>query len=105
MDEERKVYRIAKHRNNKSKDVEGSKVIKGEDNKLRYQDKEVLEMWKKHFQRLLNDEEDEKREETVCQRLAPAVREKEVETALRRMGKGRVVGPDGIPVEMWKVLG
>ena len=29
----------------------------------------------------------------------------EVEDALKKMAKGKAVGPDGIPIEVWKCLG
>ena len=33
------------------------------------------------------------------------IRVSEVEDALKKMTKGKVVGPDGIPIEVWKCLG
>lgn len=51
--EKRKVYRIDKNRNNKSKNVEDSKVRKGKDSKLTYQYREV---WEKYFEELLSEE-------------------------------------------------
>lgn len=42
---ERKVYKIAKSGNNKSKDIEDSKIIK------------VLQVWEKYFEKPLNDAE------------------------------------------------
>ncbi len=33
------------------------------------------------------------------------ISEEEVATAMRRMKKGKAVGPDNIPVEAWRVLG
>ena len=33
------------------------------------------------------------------------IRVSEVEIALRKMESGKVVGPDGIPIEVWKCLG
>lgn len=46
---ERKVYKIPKSRNNKSKDVKDNEVIK-ESNKLRYQNRDVLEVREKSFE-------------------------------------------------------
>ena len=37
--------------------------------------------------------------------LTPAINRKEVEVALKGMKLGKAMGPDGIPVEVWKSLG
>ena len=37
--------------------------------------------------------------------LTPAINRKEVEVALKEMKLGKAMGPDGIPVEVWKSLG
>ena len=37
--------------------------------------------------------------------LTPAINRKEVEVALKGMTLGKAIGPDGIPVEVWKSLG
>ena len=48
---------------------------------------------------------------TVCgdgvpnEGLTPAINRKEVEVALKGMKHGNAMGPDGIPVEVWKSLG
>lgn len=69
---ERKVYRIAKNRNNMSKDVKDRKVFK--EAKLRYQIKEVLE---KYFEKV--GEVKEEGEEAESQLRVSAVTEEEVE--------------------------
>lgn len=47
---ERIMYRITKSSNKKSTDVEGSKVIKVQANKLRFQNKKVRDGWRKYFE-------------------------------------------------------
>ena len=36
--------------------------------------------------------------------LIPAINREEVEVALKGMKNGKAIGPDGIPVEVWKRL-
>ena len=37
--------------------------------------------------------------------LTPAINRKKVDVALKGMKHGKAMGPDGIPVEVWKSLG
>ena len=37
--------------------------------------------------------------------LTPAINREEVEVALKGMKNGKAMGPDGIPVKVWKSLG
>ena len=39
------------------------------------------------------------------ERLVPEVTREEVRRALGKMKKGKAVGPDGLPAEVWKCLG
>ena len=68
----------------------------------------VLKRWKKHFEKLINEENDKEprteEAEVVNEELNCFSRE-EVKNALRRMKKGKVVGPDELPVEVWKCMG
>ena len=55
----------------------------------------VLKRWKEYFEKLMNEENnrDLRTEETE-------VVNEEVKNALRRMKKGKTVGPDEFPVEV-----
>jgi hypothetical protein len=33
------------------------------------------------------------------------IKEAEIEEALKRMKRGKAMGPDGIPIEVWRCLG
>ncbi|KAK3535513.1 hypothetical protein QTP70_016936 [Hemibagrus guttatus] len=64
--------------------------------------------WKEYFQELMNEEnEREKREEGVnsVEQKVDKIRKDEVRKALKRMKSGKAVGPDDIPVKVWKCLG
>ncbi|KAK3521126.1 hypothetical protein QTP86_013013, partial [Hemibagrus guttatus] len=64
--------------------------------------------WKEYFEELMNEEnEREKRVEGVnsVEQKVDNIRKDEVRKALKRMKSGKAVGPDDIPVEVWKCLG
>ena len=67
----------------------------------------VLKIWKKYFKKLLNEKNDkEPRTEEVeeVNEEANCV-SREVKNALRRMKKGKAVGPDELPLEVRKCMG
>ncbi|KAK3518565.1 hypothetical protein QTP70_002544, partial [Hemibagrus guttatus] len=68
----------------------------------------VQRRWKEYFEELMNEEnEREKRVEGVnsVEQKVDNIRKDEVRKALKRMKSGKAVGPDDIPVEVWKCLG
>ncbi|KAK3541670.1 hypothetical protein QTP86_000341 [Hemibagrus guttatus] len=68
----------------------------------------VQRRWKEYFEELINEEnETEKRVEGVnsVEQKVDKIRKDEVRKALKRMKSGKAVGPDDIPVEVWKCLG
>ncbi|KAK3566985.1 hypothetical protein QTP86_008214 [Hemibagrus guttatus] len=68
----------------------------------------VQRRWKEYFEELMNEEnEREKRVEGVnsVEQKVDKIRKDEVRKALKRMKSGKAVGPDDIPVEVWKCLG
>ncbi|KAK3542797.1 hypothetical protein QTP70_003002 [Hemibagrus guttatus] len=68
----------------------------------------VQRRWKEYFEELMNEEnEREKRVEGAnsVEQKVDKIRKDEVRKALKRMKSGKAVGPDDIPVEVWKCLG
>ncbi|KAK3560749.1 hypothetical protein QTP86_016542, partial [Hemibagrus guttatus] len=68
----------------------------------------VRRRWKEYFEELMNEEnEREKRVEGVnsVEQKVDKIRNDEVRKALKRMKSGKAVGPDDIPLEVWKCLG
>ncbi|KAK3514443.1 hypothetical protein QTP70_018255 [Hemibagrus guttatus] len=68
----------------------------------------VQRRWKEYFEELMNEEnERDKRVEGVnsVEQKVDKIRKDEVRKALKRMKSGKAVGPDDIPVEVWKCLG
>ena len=70
-------------------------------------DNVIIERWKGYYGKLLNEENPRKvfSDGVPHEGLTPAINSPEVEVALNGMKHGKAMGPDGIPVEVWKSLG
>ena len=107
------MFRLAKARERKGRDLDQVRCIKGEDGRVLVEDGHIKNRWQSYFHRLLNDEGDraivlgelehseECRDFSYCRRF----KVEEVREAVRRMRRGRATGPDEIPVEFWKYVG
>ena len=81
-------------------------VIKDENGNVMVNLEAVLKRWK-YFEKLMNEENNrEPRTEKpeVVNKEVNCVCREEVKNALRRMKKGKAVGPDELPVEVWKCM-
>ncbi|MCJ8736328.1 hypothetical protein PDJAM_G00258270 [Pangasius djambal] len=102
------LYRLARQRDRDGKDVQQVKVIKDRDGRVLTSEESVQRRWKEYFEELMNEgNEREKRVEEVTsvEQKVDKIRKDEVRKALKRMKSGKAVGPDDIPVEVWKCLG
>ncbi|KAK3540385.1 hypothetical protein QTP70_030406 [Hemibagrus guttatus] len=105
---EKDLYRLARQRDRDGKDVQQVRVIKDRDGRVLTSEESVQRRWKEYFEELMNEEnEREKRVEGVnsVEQEVDKIRKDEVRKALKRMESGKAVGPDDIPVEVWKCLG
>ncbi|KAK3570098.1 hypothetical protein QTP86_010972 [Hemibagrus guttatus] len=105
---EKDLYRLARQRDRDGKDVQQVRVIKDRDGRVLTSEENVQRRWKEYFEELMNEEnEREKRVEGVnsVEQKVDKIRKDEVRKALKRMKCGKAVGPDDIPVEVWKCLG
>ena len=104
---EKELYKLARQRNRAGKDVQHVRVIKDENGNVMVNSEAVLKRWKEYFEKLMNQENnrDPRTEETeVVNEEVNCVSREEVKNALRRMKKGKAVGPDELPVEVWKCM-
>ena len=105
---EKEFYRLARKRDRAGKDVQHVRVIKDENGNVMVNSEAVLKRWKDYFKKLINEENnrDHRTEEAeVVNEKVNCVSREEVKNVLRRMKKGKVIGPDELPVEVWKCMG
>ncbi|KAK3568487.1 hypothetical protein QTP86_008540 [Hemibagrus guttatus] len=105
---EKDLYRLARQKDRDGKDVQQVRVIKNRDGRVLTSEESAQRRWKEYFEELMNEEnEREKRVEGVnsVEQKVDKIRKNEVRKALKRMKSGKAVGPDEIPVEVWKCLG
>ena len=88
-------------------DVYQAQQIKGSDGQILSDREEVKEQWMPYFEELINMEN--KRDRRIVEPgkevQVASIKRQEMERALKKMKKGKAVGPDDIPAEVWKVLG
>ena len=101
--DQEELYRLARQRDRAGKDVQQVRVIKDENGNVMVNSEAVLKKWKEYFEKLMNEENnrDPRTEEAeVVNEEINCVSREEVKNALRRMKKGKAVGPDELPVEV-----
>ena len=97
------LYRLARQRDRAGKDVQQMRVIKNENGNVMVSSEAVLNRWKEYFEKLMNEENNGEpwtKEAEVVNKEVNCVSREEVKNALRRMKKGKVAGPDELPVEV-----
>ncbi|KAK3508049.1 hypothetical protein QTP70_011636, partial [Hemibagrus guttatus] len=105
---EKDLYRLARQRDRDGKDVQQVRVIKDRDGRVLTSEESIQRRWKEYFEELMNKENGRgKRVEGVnsVEQKVDKIRKDEVRKALKRLKSGKAVGPDDIPVEVWKCLG
>jgi len=102
---------MARARDRKTRDFNQVKCIKDEREQLLVKEDEIRHRWQEYFDKLFNGEN----ENTTVQlddsfddtnrRFVRRIQESEVREALKRMKGGKAMGPDGIPIKVWRCLG
>jgi len=108
---ERDIYKMAKFRERKTRDVNEVKCIKDGEDQLLVKDEAIKRRWREYFDNLYNGEvesstielDDSFDDTSMC--FVRRIQESEVKEALKRMKGGKAMGPDGIPIEAWRGLG
>ena len=102
------AFKLARARERRTRDLSSVRCIEDEDGKVVVEDTKVQERWQKLFYKLFNgDKFDVSQhaervdwEEQQNSSLSRLITREEVKKALRKMKVGKVVGPNGIPVEI-----
>ncbi|GJM95223.1 hypothetical protein PR202_ga11933 [Eleusine coracana subsp. coracana] len=108
---EKDIYRMARIRERKTRDINQIKCIKDGVDRLLVRDEEIKDRWREYFDKLFNGEEEgpilelDDSFDDNNRRFVRRIQETEIEEALKRMKSGKAMGPDGIPIEVWRCLG
>ncbi|XP_075109097.1 uncharacterized protein LOC107804713 [Nicotiana tabacum] len=105
---EKKLFRLAKARESRARDLDQVRCIKHEDGRVLMGDDQIKRRWQTYFYKLLNKERDQ---DIVLGEVGNAdnlhdfsyrhIKVEEVMEAMRKMSRGRATGPDEILVELW----
>jgi hypothetical protein len=105
------IYRIARIRERKIRNINQIKCIKNGTDRLLVKDEEIKDRWREYFDKLFNGETegptfelDDSFDDTN-RRFVRRIQEAEIGEALKRMKGGKAMGLDGIPIEVWRCLG
>ncbi|KAM1632312.1 hypothetical protein ACFX2K_020220 [Malus domestica] len=107
------IYKLARAREKKTRDLNQVRCIKDEDGKVLATENAVKDRWKGYFHNLFNEGHEmsdslgelSNLEECRNYSFYRRIRKEEVVVALKKMKHRKAVGPDDIPIEVWKVLG
>ena len=104
---ERILYRLARQRHHAGKDVQQVRMMKDTHGKVMTDEESVLRVWKEYYKGLMNEENERERRENDGERVnleVEKISKEEVRENMKRMKNGKAVGPDDIPVEVWKCM-
>ncbi|XP_071681609.1 uncharacterized protein [Lolium perenne] len=104
------IYRMAKIRERKMGDVDQVKCITDGADQLLVKEKEIKHKWWEYFDGLFNGETEsctielDNSFDDTSRDFVRRIQESEVKEALKRMKGGKAMGPDCIPIEVWRGL-
>jgi hypothetical protein len=107
---ENDVYKITKLWERKTRYFNQVKCIKDEADRLLVKDDEIKNRWREYFNKLFNDESEKTATElddsvVINRRFVRRIQESEVKEALKKIKTDKALGPDDIPIEVWRCLG
>jgi CDP-diacylglycerol pyrophosphatase len=106
----RDIYMMVKSRERKTRDIIQVKCIKNETKRLLTKDEDVKNRWWEYFDKFFNEDGGSSSIELdissydLNRQFMRRIQESEVKDALKRMKGGKAMGPDGIPIKVWRCL-
>jgi hypothetical protein len=108
---EKDIYRMAESRERKTRDIIQIKCMKDATEQLLTKDEDIKNRCLEYFDKLFNEDsgsssiELEIFSDDLNRQFVRRIQESEIKDALKRMNGGKAMGPDGIPIEVWRSLG
>jgi hypothetical protein len=108
---EKDIYRMAKSWERKTRDIIQVKCIKQVIEWLLTKDEDIKNRWWEYFNKLFNEDSGRSSIELdislddLNRQFLHRIQESDVKDALKRMKGAKAMGPDGIPIKVWRSLG
>ncbi|XP_016510915.2 uncharacterized protein LOC107828165 [Nicotiana tabacum] len=110
---DKKLFSLTKARERKARDLDQVRYIKDEEGRVLMGEVQIKQSWQSYFHRLLNEEGDRNivlgelgnSESHQDFRYCRRIKVEEVVGAMRKMIRGKAIGPDEIPVEFLRYVG
>ncbi|WVZ50242.1 hypothetical protein U9M48_001516 [Paspalum notatum var. saurae] len=102
---------MARFRDRKTRDLNQVKCIKDARDLLLVKEEDIKLRWREYFDNLFNGESEstpiqlDDSFDDANRHFVRRIQETEVRKAIKRMKGGKAVGPDAIPIEVWRCLG
>jgi hypothetical protein len=103
---EKDIYKMAKSRERKTRDITQVKCIKDATEQLLTKDKDIKNKWREYFNRLFNEDSGSSFIELdislddLNKQFMRRIQESEVKDVLKMIKGGKTMGPDEIPIEV-----
>jgi hypothetical protein len=97
---------MAKSRERKTRDIIQVKYIKDETERLLTKDEDIKNSWREYCDKLFNEDsgsssiELDSSSDDLSMQFVHRIQESEVKDTLKRLKGGKMMGPDGIPIEI-----
>jgi hypothetical protein len=108
---EKNIYKMAKNRERKTRDIIQVKCIKDETERLLIKDEDIKNRWREYFNKFFDEDsgsssiELDISSDDLNKKFMRRIQESEVKDALKKIKEGKLMGPDGIPIEVWRSFG
>lgn len=99
------IYKIAAQRRNNAKPISAPKYINDAQGHLLTSEQDIQGRWREYFNELLNEEFPRNMTPPPVQPDTNEITVEEVAEAVKLMKRGKAVGTDEIPAELWKSSG